>query len=1356
MAEHPFKPLPLTLRLTPARTRPHSRSPSRSPERISQIFGPEFDPLLASLSPEATLKALSATDAVPSNEKAAHDILSKSIAQVSQAERALGVRAALAAQKLKEWYKEVSSWDWPRKRDAGLGKGFLPPKRARASPGPTSSPCTDRNGDAYLGCLAAGVVEQYENRIDEIKDGMDALDVEELKEHVLNAHIPSRSRPSSSTSSSSNNSRPLSYVQLSDFTTVITATILQALPLLSKLNLVLNTWDVRLLVLHQIPALLNGLENTKIAIDMAMERLENGLLPGLDDPLFSKESFSAARGKLEVAVLKVGSKMDSILDALEGREDSLPESWIDDMETIESRFATWAFEAEKRALENEWRRTLVSSTPPAPAEEDKSATPENEALKVETLRSPSQSMPPEQGDPAGATAQPESHTKPQTPTSSNSVHPLSTNQSIPPVISTIFVPDNVQPSPPSQPHAEKNVESDPSTELQVAKTEKITPDSTPLPDTAPSSSPSDAPTACNTLSQVDEPVCSLDPPGPIQPHAAGLLPSVESSSNEKEQPKIDDDENPQSLPPIGLDSPTSHCELTKPHRESAMDAASKKPVELPAESTRRDTGGSEDKAQEVDAACDIPETPLADVPIVPSPEDRHPRRELASPIEASSSTRIPQVDVSLIAKPLQPADGAAARHIPRIEETATCRSRSPSPVSPKHSPSKVTKTKPHPLKLAAATHGHNRRDSTLSASSIGTGYLSYDSTIEINDAQVAESHGSPIVVESPLFPATAARKSGLFSQIIEESHPLQNENTRDNSDKMTCESRPPVQRSMSLPLERFIDGQFAIQPNGRSSTEIKQAASTSIEVLPKSELRSIVLPRRSSFIPPSEERTIPKIRRSVSTLALSSLSRLSGKSFNFHSKQQQPQQSRNSLMVPSSGANITRIPVRGDSLVVPPPKSERRSSIVPSPKTPTHPPIPPRSSKRISRIVSPSVPAPSHKRNSATSIPASALPGRVSALASPTSVPSPTARSSEDQLEEKISSILTTIPARIHLESTPDRHASPASDTNHARTPPNKAPQRTVSPTPTRSSTPTPSLTLRPAFGRAKQHHAHPDNDSAGRLYHLHRGEKAAPIKLFVRSVGEDGERVMVRVGGGWADLAEYLREYVAHHGRRRVSDSRFEIKDLASTNNNSGSSRYSSNGRLAPAPVPRSGRTTPISRPGSALDVRPSSSLAVRKTRRLTSTQAERPTLTAANIEKASEGSGPLSFLSSRRRLSISSNASMSVASTVGDSPYASTPPSVYTPNSHSTPLGLAGPKPRARQISMSPESEAWVEDVMGRARRTSSSLQPKKSLNSLRALLHKPDHDDNAKRLQRVSDISSISLNKRVFLRGLDKGKN
>jgi hypothetical protein len=349
-----------SIRLSPV----HSRQ--NSSDRIGSIYQ-QLDPLLSNLSPESTLQALTSTDAVPSNEKAAHDILSQSISQVSPAERALGIRAAVAAQNLDLWHKEVQSWVWPNQHDAKVGKGFIPPAGSQAESSPSHSgflypPSLDVS---YYGSLPASVVERNEKRIEEIRDGMDDLNVEELKEHVLNAHIPSRSRPSSATSSVSV-PPPLSYVQLSDFTAVVTATILRALPFLARLNALLATWDVRLLVLRQVPGLLRELSITRSALNSSLQGLRDPRLAATELNRYSDESLAVDHVKLESAVVAVGRRMDRVLDALEGRPDSLPEQWIDDLESIESDFAAWVVEAEKYKVQNEWLRSKAESQAETP------------------------------------------------------------------------------------------------------------------------------------------------------------------------------------------------------------------------------------------------------------------------------------------------------------------------------------------------------------------------------------------------------------------------------------------------------------------------------------------------------------------------------------------------------------------------------------------------------------------------------------------------------------------------------------------------------------------------------------------------------------------------------------------------------------------------------------------------------------------------------------------------------------------------------------------------------------------------------------------------------------------------------
>jgi hypothetical protein len=206
------------------------------------------------------------------------------------------------------------------------------------------------------------------------------------------------------------------------------------------------------------------------------------------------------------------------------------------------------------------------------------------------------------------------------------------------------------------------------------------------------------------------------------------------------------------------------------------------------------------------------------------------------------------------------------------------------------------------------------------------------------------------------------------------------------------------------------------------------------------------------------------------------------------------------------------------------------------------------------------------------------------------------AKISDDQLQQQISEILESIPARIELSNAPiSSQKSPMKPKHALRKRPSRA---SLSPAlrPTYSRAPTPSFTLAPAKSRLSR--PRQQNNSDIQLYHLMRSTGEPPIKLFVRLVGEAGERVMVRVGGGWADLGEYLKEYSSHHGRRAERGGEIKVELPA----NSVRPRVGSIGSLNPAPgMLRTGPngnvwSSPVSRPGSSLGNRPGSSLQVRK----------------------------------------------------------------------------------------------------------------------------------------------------------------
>lgn len=340
------------------------------------------------------------------------------------------------------------------------------------------------------------------------------------------------------------------------------------------------------------------------------------------------------------------------------------------------------------------------------------------------------------------------------------------------------------------------------------------------------------------------------------------------------------------------------------------------------------------------------------------------------------------------------------------------------------------------------------------------------------------------------------------------------------------------------------------------------------------------------------------------------------------------------------------------------------------------PKFPPKSPPKSIRVLSPG----SAKKQSSTlwnpTTPGSSVEPR-----SPTDQrhnPPPGSNSSksiDEQLTARISSILTNIPAKIRLADGPDVD-SPEAQSSRAssgiwRSGLQAASSRLVS----RHSSAAPTITLAPAFSqtsKSRQQSGDPDI----KLYHLHQPGKNVPIKLFVRLVGEAGERVMVRVGGGWADLGEYLKEYANHHGRRSISDGKFEIKGLPL------GSAAASVATLAA--LSSSGRSTPISRPSSPT-VRPSSSLHVRKARLSNGSSTDFRIPVTPELPSRSYDATPKS----------------------AESLFSSGHSSRGSWGEDDVPLGLAGPKSRRGDVS--PSKKAWVDGMLDQARRASGSDRQK-----------------------------------------------
>lgn len=327
-------------------------------------------------------------------------------------------------------------------------------------------------------------------------------------------------------------------------------------------------------------------------------------------------------------------------------------------------------------------------------------------------------------------------------------------------------------------------------------------------------------------------------------------------------------------------------------------------------------------------------------------------------------------------------------------------------------------------------------------------------------------------------------------------------------------------------------------------------------------------------------------------------------------------------------------------------------------------------------------------------------------------------QNSEDQLEARISSILTEFPGQIRLKSGPESDAREILPSNSSSG--RKRPFLRSSATKLTKTSPglsSPALTLTPAHSKKSKSRVH-NGDSEVKLYHLHQPGKDVPIKLFVRLVGEGGERVMVRIGGGWADLGEYLKEYAIHHGRRSISDGRFEIQGLPQSPSATPSS---SQAGFPSSPTSTSSR--PNSSSGPLNHAWYPSSKPKRNSFGSVTADSENAPVTPANPPRASRQFEPLtpgsieSGTSSAYLLRPSSRLS---SATDDDSP--------------SVGLGLAGPK--GRRTAVSPTKQAWVDGMVDQARKASGEKK-------------KTGHRGIGAEQGDFGDLGKVGNTKRVFLK-------
>lgn len=337
-----------------------SCSPSRSPSRRKQLTTEELNPLLSDLSPTFTLEVLYAGDTVRTGGTAAKNFILESVASASTSEKAWGIKAALAGKKVREWYAEVGGWPWP-----GFDHAPIDPLTMRTDQrheghidSTLSAEPIRSNGSGNKhytgGKLSLKLFQEYEERIEMIRHDMATLEIEDLKDYVLNTRFRAGSRRSSLYTPQASFTLGTEYENLDDFTTIITATIIQALPTISRLETLLNIWSTRLLVLREVPSFLidlNAGRESMISASIAVGGHNSQQFKRRSD--FSPKAFSDIRAVLKDQIAELGRRLDRMLDLLEGSVDTLPDAWVDGLDNLENEYSAWVVKAERLATNNE-------------------------------------------------------------------------------------------------------------------------------------------------------------------------------------------------------------------------------------------------------------------------------------------------------------------------------------------------------------------------------------------------------------------------------------------------------------------------------------------------------------------------------------------------------------------------------------------------------------------------------------------------------------------------------------------------------------------------------------------------------------------------------------------------------------------------------------------------------------------------------------------------------------------------------------------------------------------------------------------------------------------------------------------
>ncbi|OBT86317.1 hypothetical protein VE02_07421 [Pseudogymnoascus sp. 03VT05] len=347
MSAFSIRDAPPALRFSPTSLRMRPRSPSKSPCRQhtrSPTRSRITDDIFEDLSPARILERFTS----------ASGELAKSIEASTPDQKQFGIRAAVASKKIEEWANEVGGWPWP-----SIGAdGFVMPENTYGIFGDLKEDDMGLEEEAdtkeYWGSLPAPLVELYSNRVSEIFDDMFDLDIEEIKNKVLDL-VATDAQPSTATGEHSLPTTPVKskYTRLDTFTGMITHTVLDSLPKLHRLRLLLDVWSIRIDILRDIPSTLISLRDADTMLQSAWASL-NATNSSGEEMMLTRSDYETMQVALGETISDTGKMIDSMLDRLDGRVDTVPGPWLDQMDAVETDYGNWTIAAERKVQGGEW------------------------------------------------------------------------------------------------------------------------------------------------------------------------------------------------------------------------------------------------------------------------------------------------------------------------------------------------------------------------------------------------------------------------------------------------------------------------------------------------------------------------------------------------------------------------------------------------------------------------------------------------------------------------------------------------------------------------------------------------------------------------------------------------------------------------------------------------------------------------------------------------------------------------------------------------------------------------------------------------------------------------------------------